>query len=378
MPSPRAVAFVLSRSEREQLEAWARRRKTAQALAQRSRIVLAAAEGLNNSEIAARLAITHGMVAKWRSRFAAERLDGLLDEPRPGRPRTIDDQRVEEVIVRTLETTPRNATHWSTRSLAAELGLSQSAVSRIWRAFGLQPHRTETWKLSRDPQFVAKVRDVVGLYLDPPERAVVLCVDVKSQIQALDRGAPILPMLPGTPQRATHDYKRSGTSSLYAALDIGSGKVIGSLHARHRALEFKKFLQRLDREVPDELEVHLILDNASTHKTPAIKRWLATHPRFVLHFTPTSSSWLNLVERWFAELTTKKLRRGSHRSVRELNNDIRDWIETWNDNPRPFVWAKTPDEILDSIARYCKLINDSGPSPLGSRYSSGSRPSAVR
>src|SRR3954454_848576 len=326
----------------------------------RSRIVLAAGEGMSNTAIADKLDIHISSARKWRTRFVAQRLEGLLDEPRPGRPRTVADEQVEAVITTTLETTPRNATHWSTRSLAAELGLSQSAVSRIWRAFGLQPHRTETWKLSRDPQFVAKVRDVVGLYLDPPERAVVLCVDVKSQIQALDRSAPILPMLPGTPQRATHDYKRSGTSSLYAALDIGSGKVIASLHARHRALEFKKFLQRVDREVPDELEVHLILDNASTHKTPAIKRWLATHPRFVLHFTPTSSSWLNLVERWFAELTTKKLRRGSHRSVRELNNDIRDWIETWNDNPRPFVWAKTADEILDSIARYCKRINDSG------------------
>jgi transposase len=341
------------------LEAWARRRKSAQALAQRSRIVLAAAAGLNNTEIAARFAITRGMAAKWRSRFACERLDGLVDEPRPGRPRTVSDAQVEEVIVRTLETTPRDATHWSTRSLAAELGLSQSAVSRIWRGFGLQPHRSETWKLSRDPQFVAKVRDVVGLYLDPPERAVVLCVDVKSQIQALDRAAPVLPMLPGTPQRATHDYRRFGTSSLYAALDIGSGKVIGSLHARHRAIEFKKFLQLLEREVPDDLEVHLILDNASTHKTPAIKKWLTAHPRFVLHFTPTSSSWLNLVERWFAELTTKKLRRGTHRSVRELNNDIRDWIDTWNDNPRPFIWTKTADEILDSIARYCKRINDS-------------------
>ena len=359
MPSPRAVSLLLSDGEREQLEAWARRRKSAQALAQRSRIVLAAAEGLNNSEIAERLAITRGMAATWRSRFASDRLGGLVDEPRPGRPRTISDERVEEVIVRTLETTPRDATHWSTRSLAAELGLSQSAISRIWRAFGLQPHRSETWKLSRDPQFVAKVRDVVGLYLDPPERAVVLCVDVKSQIQALDRTAPVLPMLPGTPQRASHDYKRFGTSSLYAALDIGSGKVIGSLHARHRALEFRKFLQRLEREVPDELEVHLILDNASTHKTPAIRRWLAAHPRFVLHFTPTSSSWLNLVERWFAELTNKKLRRGSHRSVRELNADIRGWIETWNDNPRPFVWTKSADEILDSIARYCKRINDS-------------------
>jgi len=262
--------------------------------------------------------------------------------------------------VRTLETTPKDASHWSTRSLASELGLSQSAVARIWRAFGLQPHRQQTWKLSRDPQFIDKVRDVVGLYLDPPERAVVLCVDVKSQIQALDRTAPILPLLPGTPQRASHDYKRAGTSSLYAALDIASGKVIGSLHARHRAIEFKKFLQRLDQEVPAELEVHLILDNASTHKTPAIKKWLLAHPRFALHFTPTSSSWLNLVERWFAELTTKKLRRGSHRSVRQLNTDIRDWIDNWNDNPRPFVWTKTADEILDSIARYCKRINDSG------------------
>ncbi len=360
MPSPRAVELLLSDEEREQLQGWARRPKSAQALAQRSRIVLAAAEGLKNTEIAERLGIHRGMAAKWRSRFARDRLDGLLDEPRPGRPRTISDEQVEQVIVRTLETAPKDATHWSTRSLAAELGLSQSAVARIWRAFGLQPHRQQTWKLSRDPQFVAKVRDVVGLYLDPPERAVVLCVDVKSQIQALDRTAPVLPMLPGTPQRASHDYKRFGTSSLYAALDIGSGQVIGSLHARHRAIEFKKFLQRLDREVPDELEVHLILDNASTHKTPAVKKWLLAHPRFVLHFTPTSSSWLNLVERWFAELTTKKLRRGSHRSVRELNADIRAWIDTWNDNPRPFVWTKTADEILESIARYCKRINDSG------------------
>jgi len=342
------------------LQAWARRRTSAQALAQRARIVLAAAQGLTNSEIAERLSLSRGTAARWRSRFAEQRLDGLLDEPRPGRPRTVTDAQVEQVIVRTLETTPKDATHWSTRSLAVELGLSQSAVSRIWRAFGLQPHRQEAWKLSRDPQFIEKVRDVVGLYLDPPERAVVLCVDVKSQIQALDRTAPVLPMLPGTPQRATHDYKRYGTSSLYAALDITSGKVIGSLHARHRAVEFKKFLQRLDSEVPAELEVHLILDNASTHKTPAIKNWLAAHPRFVLHFTPTSASWLNLVERWFAELTTKKLRRGSHRSVRQLNADIRAWIENWNDNPRPFVWTKTADEILDSIARYCKRINDSG------------------
>ena len=320
---------------------------------------MAAAEGLKNTEISRRLSLDQTTVRKWRSRFAKDRLDGLLDEPRPGRPRTISDARVEEVILKTLESTPKDATHWSTRSMAAEVGLSQTAVSRIWRAFGLQPHRSETWKLSKDPQFVAKVRDVVGLYLDPPERAVVLCVDEKSQIQALDRTAPILPMLPGTPERATHDYKRSGTSSLYAALDIATGKVIGSLHARHRAIEFKKFLQTLDREVPAELDIHVILDNSSTHKTPAIQRWLLAHPRFVLHFTPTSSSWLNLVERWFAELTTKKLRRATHRSVQALNNDIRAWIDTWNDEPKPFVWTKTADQILDSITRYCGRINDS-------------------
>jgi transposase len=305
MPNPVAVEIELSDSERDQLEAWARRRTSAQALAQRSRIVLAAAEGLKNTEIAARLGVDRNMVMRWRSRFAERRLDGLLDEPRPGRPRTVTDEQVEEVIVKTLESTPKDATHWSTRSMAAEVGLTQSAVHRIWRAFGLQPHRQDTWKLSKDPQFVAKVRDVVGLYLNPPERAVVLCVDEKSQIQALDRTAPILPMLPGTPERATHDYKRSGTSSLYAALDLASGKVIGALHSRHRAIEFKRFLTTLDRQVPDECEVHLVLDNSSTHKTPAIHKWLAAHPRFVLHFTPTSASWLNLVERWFAELTAK-------------------------------------------------------------------------
>lgn len=359
MPNPVAVEVALTDGERAQLESWARRRTSAQALAQRSRIVLLAADGLKNTDIAERLGIDRGMAAKWRSRFAKYRLDGLVDEPRPGRPRTITDEQVEEVIVRTLETTPKDATHWSTRSMAREVGLTQSAVLRIWRAFGLQPHRQETWKLSKDPQFIAKVRDVVGLYLNPPERAVVLCVDEKSQIQALDRTAPILPMLPGTPERATHDYKRAGTSSLYAALNLTTGKVIGALHSRHRAIEFKKFLQRIDGEVPTELDVHLVLDNSSTHKTPAIQRWLATHPRFVVHFTPTSSSWLNLVERWFAELTTKKLKRGAHRSVRSLNSDIRAWIDSWNDNPRPFTWTKTADQILESIARYCDRINES-------------------
>lgn len=360
MPTPVAVLIDLTEDERAQLEAWGRRPKSAQALAMRSRIVLAAGDGLNNTEIAQRLGIAHSSVRKWRNRFGEHRLDALTDEPRPGQPRKITDRKVEEVITKTLESGPKNATHWSTRSMAAQVGLNQSAVHRIWKAFGLQPHRQDTFKLSKDPLFIDKVRDVVGLYLNPPERAVVLCVDEKSQIQALDRTAPVLPMLPGTPERATHDYRRAGTSSLYAALDITTGQVIGRLHSRHRAIEFKQFLQTIDREVPDRLSVHLVLDNSSTHKTPAIKRWLLAHPRFELHFTPTSSSWLNLVERWFSALTTKKLRRGAHRSVRELNTDIRAWIDTWNEDPKPFVWTKTADQILDSIARYCKRINESG------------------
>jgi transposase len=359
MPNPVAAVIELDAGERELLVAWSRRPSSAQALALRARIVLLASQGLKNTEIAQQLAIRHASVSRWRNRFAAHGVDGLTDEPRPGRPRTVSDAQVEEVIVKTLESTPKDATHWSTRSMAKEVGLSQTAVSRIWRAFGLQPHRQDAWKLSKDPLVIDKVRDVVGLYLDPPERAVVLCVDEKSQIQALDRSAPILPMLPGVPERATHDYKRAGTSSLYAALNITSGQVIGALHARHRAIEFKRFLATIDREVPAELDVHVVLDNSSTHKTPAIKRWLAAHPRFVLHFTPTSASWLNLVERWFAELTTKKLKRGAHRSARELNADIRAWIETWNDDPKPYVWTKTADQILESIATYCTRINDS-------------------
>jgi transposase len=359
MPIPVPTSIVLSDDERAQLEAWSRRRLSAQALALRSRIVLAAADGPNNTEIAAELGLAVSSVRKWRNRFAEHRLDGLSDEPRPGRPRTITDEQVDAVITKTLESTPRDATHWSTRSMAKEVGLTQTAVSRIWRAFGLQPHRQDTFKLSKDPLFVEKVHDVVGLYLNPPERAVVLCVDEKSQIQALDRTAPVLPMLPGTPQRATHDYRRSGTSSLYAALDLTTGKVLGALHSRHRAIEFKQFLQTIDREVPADLDVHIVLDNSSTHKTPAIKKWLLAHPRFVLHFTPTSSSWLNLVERWFGELTSKLLKRGTHRSVRDLNADIRAWMKTWNDNPRPYVWTKTAEQILDSIARYCDRINDS-------------------
>lgn len=360
MPSPHATKIVLTDDERAELEGWTRRRNSAAGLALRARIVLACADGGTNVEVADRLEVHRGTIRKWRNRFVEKGCDGLLDEPRPGRPRIVGDDRIEALIVATLETAPKDATHWSTRSMAEHLGLSQSMVSRVWRAFGLAPHKQDSWKLSKDPLFVAKVRDVVGLYLDPPERALVLCVDEKTQIQALNRTQPVFPMLPGTPARASHDYVRHGTSSLYAALDLASGKVIGSLHARHRATEFLAFLRKIDAEVPSELDVHLILDNASTHKTPAVKRWLTAHPRFVMHFTPTSSSWLNLVERWFSELTTKKLRRGTHTSVRQLNTDIRNWIDTWNDNPRPYVWTKTADQILTSIGNYCTRINDSG------------------
>lgn len=360
MPSPNAAEIVLTADERAELEGWTRRRKSAAGLALRARIVLAAADGSSNVELAERLELDRGTVRKWRNRFVQDRCDGLLDEPRPGRPRVVGDEKIKDLITATLETTPKDATHWSTRSMADHLGLSQSMVSRVWRAFGLAPHKQDSWKLSKDPLFVEKVRDVVGLYLDPPERAVVLCVDEKTQIQALNRTQPVFPMLPGTPARASHDYVRHGTSSLYAALDLTTGQVIGSLHSRHRAQEFLAFLKKIDANVPADLDCHVVLDNASTHKTPAVKRWLTNHPRFVPHFTPTSSSWLNLVERWFAELTTKKLRRGTHTSVRQLNADIRAWIQTWNDNPRPYVWTKTADQILASIGNYCSRINDSG------------------
>ena len=303
--------------------------------------MLAAAGSLTNGEIAASLGISRPTVTKWRNRFAEPGVEGLLDEPRPGRPRTITDEQVERVVITTLESAPKDATHRSTRSMAKEVGLTPDAVMRIWHAFGLQPHRQETWKLSKDPQFIEKVHDICGLYLNPPERAVVLAVDEKVQIQALDRTQPVLLMPPGTPERATHEYERHGTTSLYAALNIESGEVIGQLHERHRAIEFLKFLKTVDQNVPADLDVHLVLDNASSHKTPKVKRWLAQHPRFVLHFTPTSSSWINLVERWFSELTTKLLRRGAHRSVRALNSDIRRWIDTWNQDPRPYPWTKT-------------------------------------
>jgi transposase len=353
-------ALVLSGEERATLERWARRPTTAQALALRCRIVLACAQGGNDIEVAERLGVGRGTVGKWRRRFIERRLDGLHDEPRPGAPRSIGDDDVERVIVKTLEETPANATHWSTRSLAASTGMTQSAVSRIWRAFGLKPHLVDSFKLSPDPLFIDKVRDVVGLYLNPPDAAVVLCVDEKSQIQALDRTAPVLPLLPGTPERRTHDYKRNGTTNLYAALDVASGQVIADLTPRHRAEEFRRFLNLIDNNVPEHLDVHVIVDNNATHKTPSIQRWMVRHPRFTLHFTPTYSSWLNLVERWFAELTQKWLKRGTHHSTRQLVASIRTWIQQWNDEPKPFIWHKTADEILDNLANYCARISDSG------------------
>ncbi len=354
------VPLVLTGEERETLERWARRPTTAQALAQRARIVLAAATGTPNDAIARRLHVTRQTVGRWRARFVAKRLDGLLDEPRPGAPRTITDADVERIITRTLETRPADATHWSTRSLATAVGLSQSAISRIWRAFALQPHRVETFKLSKDPLFIDKVRDIVGLYLNPPDRALVLCADEKSQIQALDRSQPLLPLRPGQAERRTHDYVRHGTTSLFAALVVKTGKVIGECHHRHRAIEFRQFLDTIAGAVPADLDVHLILDNSSTHKTPLIHRWLLRHPRFHLHFTPTGASWLNLVERWFAELTEKQLRRATHPSTRALVAAIRQYLALTNERPKPFVWTKTADEILASVARFCHRISNSG------------------
>jgi transposase len=353
--------MVLSDDERETLERWARRPKSVQALALRCRIVLACAEGGHVIEVAQRVGVDPHTVGKWRRRFLADRLEGLHDEPRPGTPRTVSDDDVEAVIVKTLEETPVDATHWSTRSMAKATGMSQSAVSRIWRAFGLKPHLVDTFKLSPDPLFVDKVRDIVGLYINPPDGALVLCVDEKTQVQALDRTAPVLPLRPGLPERRTHDYVRHGTTNLYAALDVASGHVIADMTERHRAEEFRRFLNLINRSVPDDLDVHLVVDNVSTHKTPEIKRWLLRHPRFTLHFTPTYSSWINLIERWFAELTTKWLRRGTHRSTKELEASIAHWVDQWNDDPKPFVWHKSADEILETLATYCqRMTSDSG------------------
>jgi transposase len=349
----RAVCIDLTEAERADLKALSVRRNTGQALALRARIILACAGGEQNKRVAARLDVDVDTVGKWRRRFAEHRIDGLRDEPRSGTPRTIDDERIEATIVRTLETLPPGATHWSSRGMARASGLSVSTVQRIWRAFGLQPHRMETFKLSTDPNFVDKVRDVVGLYVAPPAHAIVLCVDEKSQIQALDRSPPMLPMRPGQVARRTHDYKRYGTTSLFAALDIATGRVIGKCFPRHRATEFRRFLDEIEANVPQGIEVHLVMDNYATHKAPLVRDWLTRRPHWHVHLTPTSSSWLNQVERFFALLTEKQIKRGVHRSVADLRAAIQDFLDQHNAEPKPFRWTKSADDILASIERFC-------------------------
>lgn len=349
---------MLSEVERQVLAGWESRRSTAQGLALRARIVLACAEGGSNTAVAVRLRLARSTVKKWRARFLTDRLDGLVDEPRPGAPRTISDAKVEEVVVRTLEEAPEGATHWSKRQLAARVGISPASVLRIWHAFGLTPWRTETFKVSPDPLLIDKIRDVVGLYLAPPDGAVVFCVDEKPQIQALQRHGPILPMMPGVPERRPFDYIRHGTIDLFAALNTATGHVISALSARHAAEDFRDFLDTIDTQTAPELEVHVVCDNLSTHKSPIVHRWLLAHPRFVLHFTPTYSSWLNQVERWFAEVQRCCLERGSFCSIEQLTTALQDWIEAWNIDARPFKWTKTPDQIIDRICRYCSRINE--------------------
>jgi transposase len=356
-PGRPTALIELTTAERDTLQRWARRHSSSQALALRSRIVLAAGEGHTNTEIAASLGCNPVTVSKWRHRFAADRLDGLVDAPRPGAARTIGDDVIEAIVVESLETAPPDATHWSTRGLAAKHGISKTTVAEIWRAFGLKPWREDDYKISPDPDLVEKIRDIVALYMNPPVAAAVFAVDEKPQIQALNRTAPTLPMLPTTPARATHDYERNGTCDLFAALDIATGKVITDIRASHTSTDFVAFLNKVNRNVPAELDVHVILDNLSAHKTPTVHRWLLRHKRFHLHFTPTYGSWMNLVERWFSALTTKKLQRSAHRSVKELAADIRTWAATWNDNPTPFIWHKSADEILERLASYCGAIN---------------------
>ena len=348
----------LTSEETKALERLTRRRRASPHQAFRARIVLQCASGLTNSEVARKLRTMRSTVGKWRSRFVEQRLEGLYDEPRPRVERTITDDQIEEVVTKTLETTPKGRTHWSTRSMAKHLGLSHSTIGRIWRTFGLQPHRSESFRLSQDPQLVEKVRDVVGLYMNPPDNAAVLCVDEKSQIQALERAQPVLPMSLGQPERQTHDYIRHGTTDLFAALDAATGEVLGKCHTRHRAIEFKKFLVEIEAAVPRELDIHVVLDNLATHKTPAIKRWLAKRPRFHFHFTPTHASWLNLAERFFGLLTEHALRRGSHTSVPQLRNAIQDYLDAHNDEPKPFMWTKSADQVLESIARFAQRTLD--------------------
>jgi transposase len=359
--------LTITEEERERLESLAHRARSQSLLARRARVVLACAGGLDNRAVAKKLRCSTGMVGKWRIRFLKARLEGLYDEPRPGAPRTVTDAQVEQVVIQTLESTPRGETHWSTRGLAKATGLSRMTISRIWHAFGLEPHRSDSFKLSPDPLLIEKVRDIVGLYMNPPDHALVLCVDEKSQIQALDRTQPMLPLQPGQVERRTHDYKRNGTTSLFAALELKTNRLIGQLHRRHRSVEFRKFLDVIEARVPASLDVHLIMDNYGTHKTAIIRKWFAKRPRFHVHFTPTYGSWINLVERWFAELTNKRIRRGAFRSVKELEAAIREYIDVHNEDPTPFVWTKSADEILASIARYAQRTLAAHPKQLISR-----------
>ena len=350
----------LTPDEIKKLTTLARRPKTCQAMAILARIVLGCGEGISNGEVAKRLGVTAATVCKWRERFRVQRIEGLLDEPRPGAPRTITDEQIEEVITKTLETMPTNSTHWSTRLMAAETGLTQNAIVRIWHAFGLQPHRVENFKFSKDPQFVEKVRDIVGLYMNPPDRAVVLCVDEKSQVQALNRTQPILPLGPGVPARQSHDYERHGVTSLFAAMDVATGVTISNCYRRHRHQEFLRFLNDIEANLPAGLDVHLVLDNYGTHKVSKVRSWLARHPRYQVHFTPTGGSWLNLVERLFAEVTERCVRRGSHTAVRSLEKAMLDYLDNRNRDPKPFVWTATADLILGKVDRLCKRISRSG------------------
>jgi transposase len=361
------VALILTEDERRRLDSLAHRSRSAPHVARRARIILACADGADSKVVARRLHVTPATVGKWRGRFVRQRLDGLYDEPRPGAARTITDDQVEQVIIRTLETTPRGATHWSTRDMARAVGLSRMAIHRIWQTFGLQPHRSETFKLSNDPLLIEKIRDIVGLYLNPPAHAAVFCVDEKPQIQALDRTQPLLPLQPGQVERRTHDYKRHGTTTLFAALNAKTSEVITQFHQRHRSAQFREFLDLIDAQVPRKLDVHIIMDNYGTHKTPLIRNWFVKRPRFHVHFTPTYASWLSLVERWFALLTTKQIRRGAFRSVPQLKAAIQAFIDAHQENPKPFVWTKTADEILASIARFAERTADARAVQLLSR-----------
>ena len=355
--------LMVSEEERERLQSLAHRSRSQPLLARRARVVLACAEGLDNKAVAKKMRCSLGMVGKWRTRFISSRLEGLYDEPRPGAPRKVGDDKIEAVVIQALESTPRGQTHWSTRELASASGLSRMTISRIWRAFGLQPHRTDTFKLSPDPQLIEKVRDIAGLYMNPPDHAVVFCVDEKSQIQALDRTQPMLPMRPGQLERRTHDYKRHGTTSLFAALELKTNRVIGQLHRRHRSQEFRRFLDAIEANVPAGLDVHIVMDNYGIHKTEIIRKWFAKRPNFHVHFTPTYGSWINLVERWFAEITNKRIRRGIFRSVKELEQAIRQYIDVHNEDPKPFVWTRTADQILASIARFAQRTRNAIQTP---------------